>query len=63
MLNIGVPGCDLDGWIDRVNEFKDFDMIIIDLSINDQVLYVCIYVIMYIIYVCICLHACMLWKT
>ena len=34
--NIGVGACNIDVWIYRVNEMKDYDMIIVDLSPNDQ---------------------------
>lgn len=34
--NIGVGACNLDVWIDKVNEVRDADMVIIDLSVNDQ---------------------------
>ncbi len=45
---MGVGACNIDVWIDRVQEFKSADMVIIDLSVNDQVcMYVCI-----LVYVC-----------
>ena len=35
--NMGVGACNIDVWIDRVHEFKNADMVIVDLSVNDQV--------------------------
>lgn len=34
--NIAVGACNLDVWIDKVNEVKNADLVIIDLSVNDQ---------------------------
>lgn len=34
--NLGVGACNIDVWIYRVNEMKDADLIIVDLSPNDQ---------------------------
>lgn len=34
--NKGVGACNIDVWIDRVPEFKSADLIIVDLSVNDQ---------------------------
>lgn len=34
--NIGVGACNIDVWINRVREFVKADLIIVDLSVNDQ---------------------------
>ena len=34
--NIAVGACNIDVWIDKVNEARGADMVIIDLSVNDQ---------------------------
>lgn len=34
--NMGVGACNIDTWVTRTHEFKDADMVIVDLSVNDQ---------------------------
>ncbi|KAJ1434318.1 hypothetical protein B484DRAFT_291843 [Ochromonadaceae sp. CCMP2298] len=34
--NIGVPACNIDVWIDKVSDMKEADLVIVDLSVNDQ---------------------------
>lgn len=36
IVNIGVGACNVDVWIDRVNEMANADLVIVDLSVNDQ---------------------------
>ena len=36
VVNIGVGACNIDVWIDRVHMMKDADLVIVDLSVNDQ---------------------------
>ena len=36
IVNIGVGACNVDVWIERVNEMRDADLVIVDLTVNDQ---------------------------
>jgi len=36
VVNIGVGACNIDVWIDKVSMVRDADLVIMDLSVNDQ---------------------------
>jgi hypothetical protein len=36
VVNRAIPACNVDAWIYQTSRFKDADMVIVDLSINDQ---------------------------